>query len=403
MVNIMRGAAAAFALLALSSWHTAPAAEQRMNLLTLAAGSVLLENTQAYSGAWAALYVLDGDPKTGWSSAQRNINGNAFLIELPQTYRLDAFGIVNAAQEPQYAGISARHIEIWTSVQSPTAGFTKVATVEAARGTRSEMALPNVQARWLRLVVADNWGHADYTEFMDLEAYGTPVGAAPQQASLTGIYDSNYGTLRLVQQGTSVRGCYRGNAGTVQGATDGRMLNVEWRSTGSSSHGSAVMVLTSSGDFLNGVWYENGSVQGIWFGKRVMQGQPCTAPGISALASDLRSTGRAVLYGIRFATNSADITPESETVLNDVVAVTKTDTQLRLRIEGHTDSTNDDAFNLALSQRRADAVVAWLVAHGVPRPRLEAQGLGESKPVAGNDTLHGRALNRRVEIATIGN
>jgi outer membrane protein OmpA-like peptidoglycan-associated protein len=264
------------------------------------------------------------------------------------------------------------------------------------------MPLPNVEARWLRLVVADNWGNADYTEFMDVEAYGTAVGPAPRQTSVTGIYDSNYGTLRLVQEGSTVRGCYRGNAGTVQGATDGRMINVEWRGN-AGTFGSAVMVLTSSGDFLNGVWYERGSVQGIWFGKRVTQGQPCTTPGSSTLASELRATGRAVLYGIRFATNSADITPESETVLNDVVAVTRTDTQLRLRIEGHTDSTNDDAFNLALSQRRADAVVTWLVTHGVPRTRLEAQGFGESKPVAGNDTLHGRALNRRVEIATITN
>ncbi len=107
---------------------------------------------------------------------------------------------------------------------------------------------------------------------------------------------------------------------------------------------------------------------------------------------------RLVLRGVNFATDSAAIDPGSAVVL-DVAA-----DQLRERpgvsvvIEGHTDSTGSDAYNQALSQRRADSVRSYLVRKGVPSDRLTARGLGESSPVASNDTADGRAMNRRVEL-----
>ena len=72
--------------------------------------------------------------------------------------------------------------------------------------------------------------------------------------------------------------------------------------------------------------------------------------------------------------------------------------QLRLTVAGHTDAAASDAHNRELSERRAQAVVAWLVDKGVDAGRLQAEGHGESRPVAGNDSAEGRALNRRVEI-----
>lgn len=107
---------------------------------------------------------------------------------------------------------------------------------------------------------------------------------------------------------------------------------------------------------------------------------------------------RLVLRGVNFAVDSATIDPASAVVL-DVAA-----DQLRERpgvsviIEGHTDSTGSEAYNQALSQRRADSVRSYLVRKGVPSERLTARGLGESSPVASNDTADGRAMNRRVEL-----
>jgi outer membrane protein OmpA-like peptidoglycan-associated protein len=70
-------------------------------------------------------------------------------------------------------------------------------------------------------------------------------------------------------------------------------------------------------------------------------------------------------------------------------------------VEGHTDATNTDAYNIDLSARRAGSVVAALVKLGVEPARLQSKGFGRAKPVADNATAQGRALNRRVEISRL--
>jgi outer membrane protein OmpA-like peptidoglycan-associated protein len=69
-----------------------------------------------------------------------------------------------------------------------------------------------------------------------------------------------------------------------------------------------------------------------------------------------------------------------------------------VEVRGHTDDRGSDAFNLKLSEKRAEAVVAYLVAQGVPAARLRAAGRGEAEPVYDNDTRAGRSANRRVEF-----
>jgi OOP family OmpA-OmpF porin len=73
-----------------------------------------------------------------------------------------------------------------------------------------------------------------------------------------------------------------------------------------------------------------------------------------------------------------------------------------IAIEGHTDSRGADAFNLELSKRRAKTVRAFLIVQGVSEGRLTADGFGESRPIASNDTQEGRNQNRRVEFRLTG-
>ena len=74
-----------------------------------------------------------------------------------------------------------------------------------------------------------------------------------------------------------------------------------------------------------------------------------------------------------------------------------------MTVLGHTDSTGDDAYNLDLSRRRAEAAARYLEEHGVARAALTVEGHGESRPVAENGSPEGRRKNRRVEIVIIGN
>ena len=105
------------------------------------------------------------------------------------------------------------------------------------------------------------------------------------------------------------------------------------------------------------------------------------------------------IYGIHFDVDSAHIQPRSEPVIADIAQIMRETPGLRFQVEGHTDSDGGAAYNLGLSQRRAQAVVDDLVArHKIARSRLVAKGYGLTKPVGSNATPSGKALNRRVEL-----
>jgi outer membrane protein OmpA-like peptidoglycan-associated protein len=113
----------------------------------------------------------------------------------------------------------------------------------------------------------------------------------------------------------------------------------------------------------------------------------------------ITSTGRYIVRGILFDTDSDGIKPESAPAIKKIATSLEANPTLKLTIEGHTDSVGDAAHNLDLSKRRAEAVRAVLVGQfNVDAGRLSAAGLGATKPVEPNDTPQGRAQNRRVEL-----
>lgn len=116
-----------------------------------------------------------------------------------------------------------------------------------------------------------------------------------------------------------------------------------------------------------------------------------------AVAAALARDGRAVLDGLYFDFGEATLRPESRATL-DAASAALRGSAGAIVIAGHTDSVGDAAANLALSERRADAVRDALVARGVARARLATKGYGASRPVASNDDPLGRSLNRRVEL-----
>jgi OOP family OmpA-OmpF porin len=121
--------------------------------------------------------------------------------------------------------------------------------------------------------------------------------------------------------------------------------------------------------------------------------------------SNLKSDGsvRAVAYdpgallaeNIEFATGSAEIPPQHHPRLDEIARALVED-RLRVRVVGHTDNTGTPDGNLVLSRERAESVCRYLIGRGVPSADLVPEGVGQSQPIASNDTPEGRQLNRRI-------
>lgn len=99
-----------------------------------------------------------------------------------------------------------------------------------------------------------------------------------------------------------------------------------------------------------------------------------------------------------FETNSTEMSEAAKQQTVDTLESLKADPELNARIVGHTDATGSASYNEKLSKKRADAVAAYLEEQGIDASRITTQGMGESTPVATNETEEGRAQNRRVEV-----
>lgn len=111
----------------------------------------------------------------------------------------------------------------------------------------------------------------------------------------------------------------------------------------------------------------------------------------------LNRDGHIALY-INFDTGKSDIKPESKPIIDQIVEMLKSNPELKLIVEGHTDNVGNPKSNKTLSDDRAKAVMTAIVAQGIDVKRLRAVGYGQDKPIADNTTEEGRAKNRRVEL-----
>jgi outer membrane protein OmpA-like peptidoglycan-associated protein len=122
-------------------------------------------------------------------------------------------------------------------------------------------------------------------------------------------------------------------------------------------------------------------------------------PKADEMQKGLDQHGKVALYGIQFDFNKAEIKPESGATLGEIAKLLQANRGLKLYVVGHTDAVGTVAYNKDLSEKRAAAVVQWLVAkHGIAGDRLTPAGVGPLAPVATNATEEGRAKNRRVEL-----
>jgi outer membrane protein OmpA-like peptidoglycan-associated protein len=130
---------------------------------------------------------------------------------------------------------------------------------------------------------------------------------------------------------------------------------------------------------------------------------PNTPAGVQVDAVGCPLKGSITLEGVNFEHNSAALTVASHPPLDAIADGLKKHPRLKVEIQGHTDSTGSPAYNLKLSQKRADSVRDYLVDSGVNADQLVTKGYGQTQPAASNKTAEGRARNRRVVMFVVSN
>jgi OOP family OmpA-OmpF porin len=108
-----------------------------------------------------------------------------------------------------------------------------------------------------------------------------------------------------------------------------------------------------------------------------------------------------VVKGVKFDYKKWDVKPQFNSNLDNIINILKKAPGLKIRIEGHTDNIGSEKYNLKLSEKRAQAIKDYLVGRGIDQSRITSVGYGLSKPIAGNDTKEGQALNRRAELIPV--
>ncbi|HUB80841.1 MAG TPA: OmpA family protein [Bryobacteraceae bacterium] len=208
---------------------------------------------------------------------------------------------------------------------------------------------------------------------------------------------------------------------TVRGESDGQTANC--RVWAKEELGTSGIKTDTSKPVVFALWAQQGRIRAYLNGERMVDVNQVEFAGITHIdasiagyrpnglrsiriaesapdfSSVINLSGKYVTHGIHFDTDSDRLEPDSAPVLKQVVSGLAKNPNLKLEIDGYTDSVGDAAHNLDLSKRRAEAVRSVLVAQfGIDPSRLSAGGFGPDKPIGSNDSPDGRAQNRRVEF-----
>lgn len=376
------------------------------NLLSVGAGALPIVEPPSYSG-WPPLKLLDDAPESGWASVKGQTSGQSMVFELPELATVNSFAFdENECLDGQ--GRGAKGIRVSVSQISKSQGFQQVLQASLKEGADNQKfaAKRALRARWIKLDILSNQGDSQYVELCSFRAYGTPSQPQPI-GDVSGTYSTSYSLFHIRQQGTSLVGCYEHRSGLITGSVEGRVMKLTWEENNDPQDtGPAVMVFAPDGKSFSGHWWyashQRGAPDGVWNGTKTSNkvgGCPNWSGSVGGeVARQLAKSGRALLYGIEFDTDSAHLRPKSKAVLDDVAKALAAHPDWKLSIEGHTDATGTAEHNQKLSEQRAAAVSVYLAAHGVAASRLSSAGFGASQPIADNSTALGRARNRRVEI-----
>ncbi len=401
-------------LLATSAAITSPASghavsptiqdSARVDYLTFAQGAIPVSVSGTGAGLGAdyedALRVIDGNP-TKFTVVLRADDATAteFVYELPALTTFDRFAVPDVRETPSPSQTFTRQVDIAGSSSGPDGEYISLASAtlerHRSRGEVTDMpVLASPPVKWIKLTLTG--GMEVLTETFSAE-FSEIIGNGTQQPAafvdhFQGIWQGRGVLIELRQDGPTVSGCYDRN-GELAGTVSGNILKATGITPDDQVVSAFVLSVSDSG-VLRGVRSTNRAPATMYTGPPAPEG---TRTHCSDYPPSKLGCG-SVIHGINFDFDSADIRPESAPILAELYEGLRNDPSATIVIEGHTSSEGSDAYNLALSERRARSVVDDLLRRGIDANRIGAVGRGESNPIASNNDENGRSLNRRVEV-----
>ena len=383
-----------------------------VDYLTYGAGAFPVRFDRANQGS-AAAAVLDG--RVGYAGLTRSPTGPeqpiTFTVELPAETTFAVFGIPPQSSFGCCSGTHIATVTVEGSSSSPDDGYVRLARFQIDPEIHDDEQLfpADLQspARWVRITLEGRQvpDPDDYrgTSFTDLFGYGVQAPIRVTNDQFTGRWLTGGGgngptsnRIELIQDGALVTGC--GMSGGSNYTVSGGIENGLLRYVVGNDTVPYVAVINSE-DQLSGALIGRSFTRVIGEpGGAPTSCTPGAAPPPNPVGTALDQCRAAIVYGINFDVDSDAIRADAEPALNQIRLALAERPDMTVVIEGHTDSDATDQYNLSLSQRRADSVVAWLVDNGVSADSITAAGKGEAEPIADNETSAGKAANRRVEV-----
>ncbi len=375
-----------------------------LDYLTFAQGAVPISIGGAGAGLGAnfehAVRLIDGNPVSFTFANQTGPNTDTeFVYELPAPTTFTRFAVPNVQETPSPSQTFTREVEVYGSTTGPDGGWTLLASATLQThdepGQVTELPLvATTPVRWVKVRLVG--GIALLSERMFFE-FSEIVGNGTQEVPalvdhFQGIWKGRGVLMELKQDGATVTGCY--DDGTeLNGTVSGNILRASGVDPDDGALGLFVLSVVGEG-VLRGVRSSNGGPFRLYTGPPAPGG---TTTACSYIPEPQLGCG-SIIHGITFDFDSARIRPDSEPVLADLFEGLQAAPDASIVLVGHTSSEGAEAYNQALSERRAQSVVEDLVRRGIDGSRIRAVGKGEAEPIAPNDDESGRSLNRRVEV-----